>query len=144
MTIKLTMELIPKSSPFKNVRSEVSASEWNRIRKAVYATANYKCEICGGVGKKHPVECHEIFEYDVENKEQKLVRLISLCPPCHEVKHMGFAQIRGRGAQARKHLKEVNGWTDKETDDYIREQFKLYHERSKTNWTLNLDELEKY
>ena len=59
--IKLTIELVPKTAWYKNVRSEVSKDRWDELRKECYRNANYKCEVCGGTGPKWPVECHEIW-----------------------------------------------------------------------------------
>ena len=77
---KLTIELVPSTSWFNNVRSQVSAQEWDIIRHIVYAKANNICEICGGKGNKHAVECHEIWEYDDKEHIQKLIGMIALCP----------------------------------------------------------------
>jgi 5-methylcytosine-specific restriction endonuclease McrA len=74
------------------------------LRKRTYRQANYRCQVCGGRGSKHPVECHEIWHYDDENKIQKLMGLIALCPSCHQVKHIGLAQIQGKGEEANRHL----------------------------------------
>ena len=74
--LKLTLDLIPQSAFYKNVRSEVSKSEWDKIRKEVYKKAGYICEICG---KKDRLDAHEIFEYDEINNIQKLIGLVALC-----------------------------------------------------------------
>ena len=84
--MKLTVELVPRSLWGINLRSELPKSKWDKLRKATYKKANFVCEICGGVGRKWPVECHEIWHYDDENKVQRLDGLIALCPPCHQVK----------------------------------------------------------
>lgn len=142
--IKLTIELIPRTSFFKNVRSEVSASEWKKIKTEAYRRANYKCEICGGTGPKWPVECHEVFEYNTDDCIQKLIRLIALCPSCHEVKHIGLAQIKGRYEKAKKHLRKVNNWTDQRAEKYISECFALWEKRNNTQWQLDLTNLKNY
>lgn len=134
--MKLEIELIPKTSFFKNLRSELSTSEWNILRKDCYKKAGYKCEICGGKGKKHPVECHELWEY--KNGIQKLVGLIALCPPCHEVKHFGRTGIMGRYEQAILHLKKVNQWTDKKVRMHIEGAFALWAQRSVQKWSLDI------
>src|SRR6266542_2374238 len=64
-----------------------------------------------GRGPEHPVECHEVWRYDDRTHVQMLVRMIALCPACHQVKHLGFANVKGKGTQARAHLARVNGWT---------------------------------
>ena len=136
--MKLTIELVPQKSHFKNVRSEVSKDEWDVLRRASYRKANYKCEVCGGVGDKHPVECHEIWDYDDKKHVQKLVGLISLCPACHEVKHIGLAGIRGRHDAARRQLADVNELTIAAAEKYIADAFLTYHARSQHEWTLDL------
>jgi len=60
----LTVELVPSSSWFSNVRSNVSKKTWDFLRKSTYKKANHRCEICGGRGDKWPVECHEVWDYD--------------------------------------------------------------------------------
>ena len=60
----LTIELVPRTSWYRNVRSNVSREEWERLKKITFSRAGYVCELCGGRGRKWPVECHEVFEYD--------------------------------------------------------------------------------
>jgi len=139
----LTIELVPRTSWFTNLRSELSKESWDVLRRKSYQKASYHCEICGGQGDKWPVECHEIWNYNDEKKEQKLEGLTSLCPSCHEVKHIGYAEIRGRYQEALEHLAEVNEWTLEEAEKYIKEQVALWKERSKYDWTLDLSYLEK-
>jgi hypothetical protein len=55
----------------------------------------------------------------VTEGSRALVRMIALCPACHEVKHMGLAGIKGRGEIAAAHLAENNGWTPQVTAVYI-------------------------
>ena len=61
--MKLTVDLIPESAFFKNLRSELPAKQWDALRKKCYEKAGNKCEICGGRGTKHAVEAHEIWQY---------------------------------------------------------------------------------
>jgi 5-methylcytosine-specific restriction endonuclease McrA len=96
---KLEIELIPKTSFYSNVRSEVTTNEWDVIRKKCYDEASDKCEICGEKGKdqnfNHNVECHEIWSFDVKERIQRLDGFIALCPTCHKSKHFGLSQIKG-------------------------------------------------
>ncbi|MFA7219147.1 MAG: HNH endonuclease [Synergistaceae bacterium] len=138
----LTIELIPKTAWNINVRSELPKKEWDRLRREAYRLADYKCEICGGVGHKHPVECHEIWEYNETDHIQILRGLTAICPSCHEVKHIGRAQIMGHYDRAREHLAKVNKWSIKEAEKYIREQFAVWRKRSESEWELNLSWLE--
>ena len=136
---RLTIELVPQTCWFSNVRSEVSATDWDRLRKLTYEDAGNRCQVCGGRGPKWAVECHEIWHYDDQQYAQTLLGLIALCPACHEVKHMGLANVKGRGDIAARHLAKVNGWTRQETDCYVTDQFALWERRSKFQWTLNLE-----
>jgi len=139
--MKLTIELVPQTCFYSNVRSEVSRAEWDVIRKATYNKANYRCEICDGRGTKHPVECHEVWEYDEENQIQKLIRMIALCPSCHEVKHIGLATIRGRRVETTEHLMKINSINREEAERYIVECSNKWQERSQYDWTLDVEHL---
>ena len=139
---KLTIELVPKGQWGTNLRSELPKNRWDQLRRTTYSNSGHTCEICGGRGKKWPVECHERWKYDEINKNQILIGLISLCPPCHEVKHMGRANAMGRGDEAKSHLMKVNGWTESEADAYIENAFKTWLRRSSENWSLDISWLE--
>lgn len=147
--MKLTIELVPQSSWGNNLRSEanLSKAQWDKLRKASYKQAGYKCEVCGGKGSKWPVECHEIWEYDDQNKTQTLKGLISLCPTCHKVKHIGRTlSVEPPEVQSRvlHKLASVNNLTPQETEDYIVQVFEVWNERSQHQWTLDLSWLEDH
>jgi hypothetical protein len=141
--VKLTIELVPKTCWFANLRSIVKSEDWDILRKETYKLAGYYCEICGGKGVQWPVECHEVWEYDDERKIQRLKKLIALCPSCHEVKHVGYANIRNRGEIAIKHLAKINEWSINEAEVYVKQCFETWVRRSKFNWHLDLSYLEK-
>lgn len=140
---KLTIELVPRTCFYKNLRSELPKEKWDKLRKETYKKAEYKCEICGGKGSKHPVECHEIWSYDDENLIQKLVGLVALCPQCHQVKHIGLAQIQGNYQKALKHLMKVNEWTKEDAEAYIQVCFEIWANRSGKKWESDISFLEE-
>jgi len=140
---QLLIELVPSTAFGDNLRSRLSKRDWDRVRKNTYRKAGYCCEICHGKGKRHPVECHEVWEYDDGTHVQKLVRTIALCPACHRVKHFGFARMSGTEKQARFHLMRVNGWPPEFANRHIREAFEVWERRSHHNWTLDLSWLEE-
>jgi 5-methylcytosine-specific restriction endonuclease McrA len=140
----LTIELVPRTSWYNNVRALVDGPTWDRIRRQVYRQADYRCEVCGGRGPEHPVECHEVWRYNDGSRMQALVRMVALCPACHQVKHIGFANVQGKGAQARAHLARVNGWKPEQADAYIAEAFGVWAQRSLGPWTLDLEGLRLY
>jgi 5-methylcytosine-specific restriction endonuclease McrA len=134
---KLTIELVPSTSFFSNVRAVVSQNQWDAIRKTCYKKANYKCEICGNIGQQHPVECHEIWKYTSDHK-QVLKGFIALCPSCHMVKHIGFAKVRGLYDEAINHLAKVNNISNKEARNYTNECFLIWENRSQYQWKLDI------
>jgi cytochrome c2 len=141
--MKLTIELVPKTCFYTNVRSNVPKTTWDVLRKTCYAKANHVCEICGGKGQKHPVECHEVWKYDEYNGVQQLLRLIALCPACHTVKHIGMANIRGQGEHAIRHLASINGISYEEALAYKTEAFAVWRDRSLREWTLDISIIDR-
>lgn len=138
----LTVELVPKTCWYSNVRSEVDSATWNEMRRQTAKKAENLCEICGGRGPNHPVECHEIWNYDDTQLIQKLDGLIALCPACHEVKHIGLAGANGRADEAAAHLRWVNRWTEAETEIYLDSVWETWEKRSQQRWKLDLSWLE--
>jgi hypothetical protein len=136
------VELVPSTCWWSNVRSHVASAEWERLRRATAAAAGNRCEICGGRGRRHPVECHEVWVYDDTTRVQRLVRLIAICPACHEVKHLGLAGKRGRLGAALAHLARVNGWTADDAGVYAEVVFEQWSARSRHQWTLDCTVLE--
>lgn len=146
--LKLTIELVPKTCWYSNVRSNVSKKEWDIIRKKCYDKADNKCEICGDVGTnqgiRHKVECHEIWNYKDQTKEQVLEGFVSLCPICHKTKHVGLAQINGETEIVIKQLMKVNNMSRHEAEKYITDAFTVWRERSRFNWTLDISYIKNY
>jgi hypothetical protein len=140
----LTVELVPSTCWFSNLRSELSKEEWDDLRRPVFERAGNRCEVCGQRGTAHPVECHEVWEYDDEHHVQRLTGLMALCPACHEAKHMGYASSTGRGAQARAHLARVNGWSMDDVELYLDAQFEQWSRRSQHQWSLDLSWLRQF
>jgi nitrate/TMAO reductase-like tetraheme cytochrome c subunit len=136
--VTLSVELVPKTSHFQNLRKFVSASSWKKLSTETAARAKNKCEICGGKGKRWAVECHEIWDYDDTNRIQKLKGLIALCPDCHGVKHIGLKFIQDFGEQATEHLADINGWEIDHTRSYLKAVKDVYRERSRYKWKLDL------
>jgi hypothetical protein len=134
----LSIELVPKSCWYSNVRSIVTPDIWETLKKRTYQRAGNVCEICGARGKSWLVECHEIWSYDDQRHIQKLQGLIALCPSCHEVKHIGFANSQGRGEIAMQHLSTINHWSTQRTNEYVLNCFKLWQQRSRHQWTLDI------
>jgi len=138
MLIKLSIELVPKTCFYSNLRKAVSAKNWDILRKDTYKKANYLCEICGGKGKRHPVDCHEIWEYINDTRVQKLKGLIALCPLCHQAKHLGLSQLRGLYHVVKKHIMTLNNMTEIDFYQYEQEVLNTWKIRSLHPWELDL------
>ena len=148
---KLTIELVPETCHYTNVRSNVSKKTWDFIRKKAYKEANYHCEVCGqsGIdqGFRHPVECHERWHYDDTNHIQKLIKFIALCPMCHKVKHIGLAEIKGEYNKVFNHFIMVNKLKSKRKADIMNYIEKVKHKtrrRSKHYWRLDISYIKEY
>lgn len=143
---KLTCELVPKTCFYSNVRSVLPSSVWDKLRKESYAKANFKCEICKGSGLdqgyRHALECHEIWDYTTDGT-QMLKGLISLCPRCHQAKHIGRAIAMGYKGKIFKHIATVNKWDLNLVEAYVGACFQEHKERSKIKWKLNIGILTK-
>jgi len=142
---RLTIELVPASCWFSNVRSSVPPSVWEVLKKQTSKLTRHRCEICAGRGRRWPVECHEVWLYDDKTHIQTLVRLIALCPMCHKVKHIGLASVNGEFEEVRTHLMKVNQWPQQSTADaYIARAFEIFEERSRHEWTLDISYLKQF
>jgi hypothetical protein len=133
------MKLLPELSANWGVtiKPVYGVATWDKLRKESYAKAGYKCEICGesglNQGFRHPVECHEIWSWDMENAVQTLEGLVSLCPLCHRAKHFG---LHGRG-QAVERMVCVNGISKEEALDIIKAEGASHSVRSRVKWNVD-------
>lgn len=144
--MKLTIELVPKTCWYGNLRKVLPSTEWDKIRKEVYRKADYKCEICGKTNTK--LNCHEKWSYDDERNIQKLEGFQALCTDCHWVKHIGLAQIMdGEGKldiiDIELHFEEVNNVSAEDYLTYLDEAFSKWAERSNKQWTTDLGEWQR-
>jgi len=142
--MKLTIELVPKTTWYINLRKELSKSDWDFLRKLTYKKANHTCEICGKKDEINPIECHEIWKFDDVNRIQILEKLIALCRNCHQVKHIGLAQATGNYEKAFNHLMLVNNMSFKEAEHYIGECFQIWDERSRFSYKVNIDWVKQF
>lgn len=142
--MKLTIELVPSSSWGNNLRSALPKAKWDKLRRKCYEEAGYVCEVCGGVGPRHPVECHEIWEYNDHTGVQKLVGVIALDPMCHRVKHIGHALSIGLGARTVAHMAKVNEITVAEAWDYVDSALRKWQNRSRFPWEVDISFVDDY
>lgn len=132
--LSLHADLVPETAWYSNLRSLLSAQEWDALRKAVYARAENKCECCGGKGQRHPVEAHERWSYDEKTGVQTLADVVAFCPPCHEASHIGLAEERGNLQTAAARIMDMNGWSRRETQEHLTESKDEWLRRSDIEW----------
>jgi hypothetical protein len=137
-TPKLEVDMIPRTSWFRNLRAMLTEKQWDNIRHEVYRRAKHVCDVCGGRGPKWPVECHEVWEYNWTGKIQRLIGLMALCPDCHRVKHFGLATIQGKAEEALAHLCKVNGWSKDRAIRHVNEAADIWEKRSAVEWNLDV------
>lgn len=135
---RLTVELVPSTCWWSNLRSNMPADEWAKCKQFVRLRSGDRCELCGGRGPRWPVECHEVWGYDDVNHVQSLLGLLALCPACHEVKHIGRAETVGNLGRAKARLGVANGWSAADVDTYLEVVWETWHRRSQHEWTLDV------
>lgn len=137
---RLSVELIPGPVWGDNLRRRLSRGQWNTCKRYAQDLSNGVCAVCGGVGARHPVECHERWEF-VEDRTPHVLRLIglvALCPSCHGAVHFGHSVQVGYGEQARDHLAAVNGWTRGQVEEHVTETMRAWRSRSERAWVVDL------
>lgn len=134
---KLTFETVPSACWYQNLRSALPAKVWDKIRFAAYARAGGRCSICGTPTRR--LEAHEQWEYDEKNAVQKLIDVVALCKSCHEVKHIFRTQLMGRGTEAMEHFMYVNGCSQSDFHEALKEMNEEYLRRNAiTEWTTDI------
>ncbi len=144
---KLTYDPIPRRCSYHNVRELVTPDTWNRIRRRAYRRAGFCCEVCGGRGEEHPVECHEIWWYDLTASPplQRLGGLTALCPRCHAVKHLNNGALKDRREENIEWLCRVNGWSRLTAESYIILEDEICKKLSEyPYWDLDIGYLDYY
>jgi hypothetical protein len=137
---KLTIELVPERQWGSNLRALTSATQWDKVGAEVFAAAGGRCEICEGIGRMHPLECHEVWRYDEDpamergQRTQILLGLQALCPACHRVKHLGFADKHGWLDSSIEHMAAVNTISKSEARAYVDWAYGRQKRRSTMRW----------
>lgn len=140
---KLNFELVPDSCWYSNLRSILSSSDWNKIKRDAKMRSGGVCAICGV--KTDKLDAHEVWSYDIEKGIQKLEDVISVCKDCHSVIHIGYTQLKGNVERAENHYMKVNGCTYAEFKSQLNKANLLHKERNKVGeWKLDLTWLKRF
>ncbi len=138
--LRLTAELVPASTWYRNLRAAVPRETWDRIRRRVYAEHGHRCGICGAKGR---LSCHEVWAYDDEPRVQRLSRLVALCDLCHHVKHLVHAA--GLASEGKldyervvEHFMRVNGCDRAAFEEHRERAMEVFRRRSAEEWRVDL------
>lgn len=138
--MKLELHLIPESTFYGNLRNKIGRQKWTTLSKKIRKERDYTCDICGAKeGQEAPhTHLHEVWEFDEDNKVQKLSGFECLCPDCHAVHHWGLSQIRGSDMiRLMRHACSINGCSEEYFHRHILEAFDTWRQRSTINWTVD-------
>ncbi len=143
---RLSIELVPETAWWKNVRSHVTKAEWEKCKTyAKSKTAGGQCIVCGSSGheqgRNYSVDAHEVWAYDEDTQVQTLVDIIPLCPMCHACKHLGRTRMHSspeQWARVIEHFQRVNDWSDGRVEQYIALAFHIWEVRSQMTWDLDV------
>lgn len=138
--LKLTIELVPSTSWYINLRTRVPRRVWDRIRRQAYAASGFRCSVCGARGVR--LHCHEVWDYDDDQRVQRLAGFVVLCAMCHWVKHIGLAGIMADEGRLDyeavvRHFMKVNGCDRSAFEEHAMRAFAQWNERSRAPWTVD-------
>lgn len=106
MERKLIFQLVPEGCWYSNLRSVLTAEQWNYIKKLVKTRSGGRCAICGK--RTDRLDAHEEWSYDEKTCTQKLTGIVGVCKDCHAAIHIGRTQLKGNAERAENHYMKVN------------------------------------
>ena len=136
----MSLELVPRTSWYDNLRTHISNEDWDKIRRRTHAKYKYRCAICGAKGR---LNCHEIWEYYDKERIQMLVGFAALCGLCDRVTHIDLAGVRASEGnldyeKAVEHFMKVNECDRRTFERHREDAFRKWGKRSKHEWTVDL------
>ncbi|MBQ7369653.1 MAG: HNH endonuclease [Clostridia bacterium] len=141
MGYKLEFELVPEECWYANLRSILSPTDWDVVRRYAYKNAGGRCEICGASGR---LEAHEKWSYDDKKALQKLEGVVALCHKCHLVKHIGRTQLVGKEPEAMEQFMKVNRCSQMDYHDALAKANLEYRRRNKIEgWSTDISWLKE-
>lgn len=76
-----------------DAHSEEADAEFQSVRGEVLARDNFSCRFCNFRSEKY----QEVHHLDDDHKNNVKNNLVTACPLCHQVHHIGLAGMAGRG-----------------------------------------------
>jgi hypothetical protein len=138
----LVIDFVPKTCWCKKIRYALVPEDFKRLEGLVINRTNRQCEACGVKDPKQEtrMEVQARWEYDVsEGKHvQRLVRLMAMCPDCHEVTHFGKACMDGRRDAAMVHLQKAANMSAENAQAHADAAYTRLRELNEHEWQLDL------
>jgi len=152
----LTMEIVPETAWFFNLRKMFTQTMWDLVRNRIYGEFWYMCGMCGKEFWNEELEeweikkanggglhAHKIWHYNDVDEIQTCTGIIALCPTCHACKHMVLTQKRCEEGQIKMsdiigHFFTVNQCLPRDFDTALEWEMKVYKERSSHPWLCDI------
>lgn len=135
--VPYVVDLIPRTAWHASLNNILMKSSWDALREETAARSG-GCEECG---IRTGIECHEFWSYDQALRVQRLISLEALCWQCHETRHLGFADMRGRLTEVFDRLCVINRIMDEERREYLDLINALFRYRSEFEWSMDVSVL---
>ena len=132
--LRLTIEPIPTGSRLASLAKLLPRDQWDRIRRAMYRRARYRCEACARRDRLH---CHEVWHYNRRTGYQWLRGFRALCPRCHAAKHITFVSCPHRREDLLGHFMAVNRLAREEAEQHLRDALRCQRELDKRQWIIS-------
>jgi len=139
-------DLIPASSWGSSLSNLLTRTSWSAVRMPV--VYRKPCQICGDAasGGRRFLDCHELWSYSMPPPDagdgcvgvQRLIGIVALCQPCHEMFHIGLARVRGREPIVRERMLRINRWSADEYQTWVQESGARALARNKRGWVLDV------
>lgn len=138
----LPVELVPDSL-WSSESEYIPMDLWIILKQECFSRALGQCEICQVSQTSETLVMHQVFSINDEKSIISFDRFESLCQPCHDVKHIGWARKEGRDAEAKVRLGIVNQWNEQQVAGYLKKSWTEWGTRSRKTFTLELPGLKR-
>ncbi|CAL5219776.1 g1679 [Coccomyxa viridis] len=139
--VPLTVDAIPENVlPYANLSNLLSKEDWDNLCRTTARAANYRCQISGGCNpdSQNPVQCQEVWAFDDDRAEMRLVGLQAVCSEIYLAKRL-LRQLDDNTRQtAMWTLQALNDWTIMEAEAYLQYIDGIARDRSRKPWTVDL------
>jgi len=132
--LHLTIEPIAAGSRLASLAKLLPRRQWDRLRRAAYRHAGYRCQACGGPGRLH---CHEVWQYNDRTGYQWLRGFQALCARCHAVKHLAFIRDPLPRRKLLQHFMAVNRLSQQEARRHLDLAWQRHRRLNRRTWIVS-------